>query len=828
VVSERSGPGLRWAWWRLAWRDARAHWVAILAIALVLAIGSGVYTGLGSTGTWRRESNDASFAALAMHDLRVELSPGTFVDEGTLLDAVRSIDVASAVDAAVERLVVPSQVDSSVMASDLAGSAPPVLVPARLVGMSFDAEQPVDAVWIRDGSLPDGGDGLAGILEIKFAEQRGLPPQGRLAVAGAGVVTYTGLGMSPEDFFYEGPEGTVFAQGELAILYVPLATGQALAGRGGQVNDVVLTMADPEARSTVQVQLEEVLDDLGLSATITTREDADAVRVLYEDIDNDQRFWNTLSGLILGAATLAAFNLISRIVEAQRREIGIGMALGVPRRQLAVRPLVIGLQIAVLGTAAGIGVGLMVGSAFGSLMESLLPLPDHRTPFQTGVYARGAALGVAVPLLASALPVWRAVRVEPIEAIRTGHLTATSGRFTDWTRHLRLPGSSLTQMPLRNALRTPRRTLLTALGVASAITALVAVLGLLDSFGRALDQADRELAGADPDRVTVQLDTFYPIDSPVVESIAARPEVAQLDAGLRLPATAVGADDRQLDLLVEVVDFDGAIWTPSRDRLVAGAEESDAPGIVIADKASVDLGIEPGQTVRLRHPAVRPDGTFTLTESEFLVEAIHANPMRAFAFVDAADADVFGLAATTNLLHAYPGADGSPAELQRGIFDLPGVASSQPVARISQAIDEALEQFTGFLYITSAAVLVLALLIAFNATRIAVEERRRDHATMRAFGLPLRSVIAVVIKESVLVGAAATVLGLVFGTVFLGWMLSSLAETTLPDVSIGTYISPTTVVIAAVVGIFAVAAAPVFLIGKLRRMNVPDTLRVME
>ena len=82
----------------------------------------------------------------------------------------------------------------------------------------------------------------------------------------------------------------------------------------------------------------EAVSGLGVSATVSTREDADAVRVLYEDIDNDQRFWNALSALVLLAAALAAFNLINRIVEAQRREIGIGMALGVPRPQLAVRP----------------------------------------------------------------------------------------------------------------------------------------------------------------------------------------------------------------------------------------------------------------------------------------------------------------------------------------------------------------------------------------------------------------------------------------------------------------------------------------------------------
>ena len=47
-------------WWlRWSWRDLRSHWIAVTAIALVLAIGTGVYAGLGSTAEWRRQSNDA-------------------------------------------------------------------------------------------------------------------------------------------------------------------------------------------------------------------------------------------------------------------------------------------------------------------------------------------------------------------------------------------------------------------------------------------------------------------------------------------------------------------------------------------------------------------------------------------------------------------------------------------------------------------------------------------------------------------------------------------------------------------------------------------------
>jgi putative ABC transport system permease protein len=825
MVTKTGRPNGWLGWWlRWSWRDLRSHWIAVTAIALVLAIGTGVYAGLGSTAEWRRQSNDASFAALAMHDLRVTLSPGTFVAQAALLGAIASIDGAASVDAVTERLVVDSQVDTGP-----SGGAESVLVPARLVGMTFGSARPVDDVWVRDGTAPaDDPADRSAVLEAKFADQHDLPVEGTVLVAGRRAVAYTGLGVAPEDFFYEGPEGTIFAAGELAIVYLPLAVAQDISGHDGMVNDAVLVLVDDADRDAIETQLAEAISVLGVSATVSTRDDADAVRVLYEDIDNDQRFWNALSALVLFAAALAAFNLINRIVEAQRREIGIGMALGVPRPQLAIRPMLIGVQVAVLGTIAGLGVGFLVGNAFGNLLESFLPLPDHRTPFQFGVYVQAALLGIAIPIVASALPVWRALRVEPIEAIRTGHLTAKTNRLANWTGRLRLPGSTMTQMPIRNVLRTPRRTMLTAVGVGAAITALVAVLGMLDSFGRTLQQANEEFTKGDADRVVVQLDTFYPTDSPIVAAISDAPAVGHLDPGLRLPATALApAPDADVDLLIEFVDLGDAVWTPTIEQGAATTGGAHA-GILLARKAADDLGARVGDTVTLRHPIRTEAGGFSLTDSQLIVAGIHANPIRTFAFLDLADTARFGLQGVVNLVQAYPADDATRSDVQRAVFGLPGVTSSQPVARISEAIDEALDQFLSFLFVTAGAVLILALLIAFNATRITVEERRREHATMRAFGLPVRTVLGVVVKESVLIGIVSTGIGLVGGVVFLQWMLTSLATTTLPDVGIDVYLSSTTILIAAIVGIASVAATPLLLVRRLRRMNLPGTLRVVE
>ncbi len=808
-----------WLWARWIARDFRHHGPAVIAIGLVVAIGTGVFAGLGSTATWRRESNDESFAALSVHDLEVRLSPGTFTSEGALAAAVRGIDDASALDHVVERLVVDSQIDAS-------SGGDTVLVAARLVGMRIDEPQAVDALWISSGSVPPAGTAGA-ILEAKFADIRGLDSEGTIIVAGDRRLQYTGLGMTPEDFWYEGPEGTVFAEGELAPVYLPLADAQAVVARPDQVNDVVLTLVPGADRDLVEAQLTETFASIGVSATVTNQDEIYAVRVLYDDIENDQLMWNAIAGLVLVAASLAAFNLVSRIVEAQRREIGIGMALGVHPARLAIRPMIVGVEVAVLGTAAGIGVGLWVGQQMESLLVSFLPLPEYRITFQTGIFVRAAVFGLVPPIVASALPVWNAVRVEPIKAIRTGHLAARSSRWTGWTAGVRIPASTKTTMPLRNIVRTPRRTLLTAAGVGAAVTALVGVLGLLDSLGRTVDRAGDELTKGDPERVLVQLDTFHPEDSDVVGAIHDHPASGETAEGLRMPARAVGVaagHEDEIDLVLELLDLDNATWTPT---LVATTETPES-GIVLARKAADDLDVDVGDSITLQHLIRFGPDQYGPAVSELSVTAIHASPIRVFAFMDISQAERFGLSGVVNLIHVNPAPGADRTDVQRAVFTLDGVASSQAVARVSESFDEALAEFVGILAIAGGAVSILAVLISFNATRITMDERRREHATMRAFGLPVRSVMATVIKESVVIGIAATLIGLAAALGFLRWMLQLLATTTLPDLQVDLHLASTTVTAAVMIGTFTVAASPLLLVRKLLKMDIPDTLRVME
>ena len=129
---------------------------------------------------------------------------------------------------------------------------------------------------------------------------------------------------------------------------------------------------------------------------------------------------------------------------------------------------------------------------------------------------------------------------------------------------------------------------------------------------------------------------------------------------------------------------------------------------------------------------------------------------------------------------------------------------------------------------SAAAVLLLALLIAFNSTSINMDERARENATMFAYGLPVGRVLLVSVVESVLIGLLGTTLGVLAGRALLEWLINVLLPSTFPDIGVSVHLAGSTLLMAVAFGVVAVATAPLFTVRRLRRMDIPSTLRVME
>ncbi len=801
-------------WVRWSVRDLRRRWAQVAAIALVIALGTGTYAGLLSTSAWRTASNDASFAATHLHDLRVTLNEGTTVPEGTLARLATRIPHAADITAARERLVVPTQV---------AGPGA-LLVPGEIVGSALGPNAAVDTVTISHGAglvAADDGQPVA-VLEQQFADKNKLPVTGTLGLSGGTAVRYIGRGQSPEYFLVSGRQGATpfLSQKSFAVLFTSLHTAQAMTSSPRRVNDLVLTTR-PGAAAAVRADLDAALAAARppVSAQVTDRRDVDAYRILYDDIKGDEQLWRIVALLVFAGAAFAAFNLTSRIVEAQRREIGIGMALGVPSRLLAVRPLLFGTEVALIGVMLGVAVGWLIGIPLRGVFTTLLPLPVWRTPFQPWTFAQAAALGFALPFLAVAWPVFRAVRVQPVEAIRVGHLAARGGGLARLARRVPLPGRSYHQVPVRNVVRTPRRTALTTVGIAAAITTLVTTMGFLDSFNATLDRSEQDLLRTSPDRVAVSLRSLQPLDSATVATVRSLPQVSTVEPGLVVGATARHAG-HDVELLIEVLGT-AAPWRPT---LVAG---SAAGGIVLARKAAEDLHVTVGDTVAVEHPAVTVSGLRTVT-TPVRVAGLHPNPMRVFAYLDPGAAQMLGLTGLTNLLTVVPAAGVSAAQVQRALLGVPQVASAQPTRTTTAGLRESLQEFLGILQVAAAVTLLLALLIAFNTASIGMDERAREHATMLAFGLPGRTVLGMSVTESGIIGIIATGLGVLGGYYLLAWLAATSIQDVMPEIGVTASLSGSTLALALGLGILTVALAPLLTGRKLRHLDIPSTLRVVE
>ena len=587
------------------------------------------------------------------------------------------------------------------------------------------------------------------------------------------------------------------------------------------MNDAVLTLRPGADRDAIRRQIEAVLGSANppLAASVTTKDDVSSYKVLYRDIANDEQVWRIIALLVLAAAAFAASNLASRLIEAQRREIGIGMALGAPRHLLALRPLLFGTEVAFIGVVLGISVGLLVSIPLRSMFVGLVPLPIWKTPFQPDIFFQAAVLGFVVPLAAVTWPVWRAIRVEPADAIRVGALAARGGWVASLVRFLPPPRKGYRQAPVRNLLRTPRRTVFTALGIAASIATLVVTMGFLDSFNATLDRAQQESLHAAPSRVNVSLRSLDTSEGPAVGAVRRLPEVRSVEAGLLLPTTARNGT-RRVDLVTEVLP-PRSEWVPT---LVRGSLDG---GIVLSEKAAADLQVDVGDKVALQHP-VAASGGLQNTETVVRVSGIQPNPLRMFSYMGPKSARMFRLDGITNVLTVHPAPGFTSEQVRRALLSIPEVASAESAKGVTAGMRTSLDQYVGILQFAALITLLLAFLIAFNTSSISLDERRREHATMLAFGLPVRSVVGLNIVEAAALGALGTILGIGAGLAVLRWMIQTTIPRVMPDLGVTTTLTATTIATTLLLGIGVVAMAPLVTMRRVRNLDIPSTLRLVE
>jgi putative ABC transport system permease protein len=174
-------------------------------------------------------------------------------------------------------------------------------------------------------------------------------------------------------------------------------------------NIVIRTAGDPLSLAREARQVIASVDPSLPVAKMRTMEDVIAAAT------SRPRFLTLVLGmfsiLALGLATVGIYGVISYSVEQRTSEFGIRMALGAEPRRMLLQVIGQGVTLGLIGVGVGIGAAML-------LTRSLEGLLFGVSRFDPSSFVLTAAVLATAAVVASFLPAVRAMRIEPVQALR--------------------------------------------------------------------------------------------------------------------------------------------------------------------------------------------------------------------------------------------------------------------------------------------------------------------------------------------------------------------------------------------------------------------------
>jgi putative ABC transport system permease protein len=202
------------------------------------------------------------------------------------------------------------------------------------------------------------------------------------------------------------------------FLFLTLADAQRRFKRPGQLTHALVRLTDPNQMDTAVAALRSC--DAGLDMNVVP------LTHLFRSIQDLVNTTRALLGAVLLVALLVAgagvSNTVLMAVTERTREIGVLRAVGASPADIFRMIWLETVQVCLAGGVAGVLIAALSAPRVETWLRDRLPFAPSGALVHTEPGVVLACLGGALVLgsVAGLLPAWRAARLSPIEAIRTG------------------------------------------------------------------------------------------------------------------------------------------------------------------------------------------------------------------------------------------------------------------------------------------------------------------------------------------------------------------------------------------------------------------------
>lgn len=683
----------------------------------------------------------------------------------------------------------------------------------RLVSIPESRRPALNDLVIGHGRYiePDHPDEV--LLHEAFAEAHGLHPGDTLWATINGrkrTLRIVGIALSPEYVYAIGPGVLVPDNRRFGVLWMGREALAAAFDLDAAFNDVTLALLPGASSADVIKRLDDLLEAYG-GAGAYDRQDQISDSYLRSELDGNRVAGSIIPPMFLIVAAFLLNHVMSRLIDAEREQIGLLKAFGYRNGAIVWHYLQFALIITAAGIILGYGGGLWVGRSVTEIYAEFYRFPVLYYRPGAAVFAAASLLSLAVATAASTMAVRRAARLQPAVAMQPPAPVDYRGIAAaplSVARLLDMP----TRMVLRHIARWPGRSAVTTTGIAMAVAILVGTLFFFDSMDEMMESYFHRQQRQDATITFVE-----PKPDRAVEALRRLPGVLTAEP-YRTVAARIRLGHRSERTEITGIDEDAALRPPPLAR--PRPPYFTAQRLVLSSELADNLRARPGDRVRLevlqeRRPVL--DIEVAAITEEYIGKAAYMD-RRALNRLMREGAMSSGAYLLLDQTKTAP--------LYRELKDTPQIASimlqSKALNVFRETMAETMYIIIGF-YVAFGS--LIAIGVVYNSARISLSEHARDLATLRVIGYTRHEVSYILLGQLSLLTLLALPVGCLLGY-GLAWMFVQAFHTEVYRIPL--HIEPATYGLAILTVLIAAIASALLVRRRIDRLDLVSVLKTRE
>ena len=584
-------------------------------------------------------------------------------------------------------------------------------------------------------------------IDKRFADGRNLDVGDKVTLKFDGkTVTKTirGIMYSPEYVYYiqEGSLLPDFSQ--VGFAYIP-SKG---ADFDIEYNTIVLDAYEDLKENDFKDDLEETLGQKAFVQYVD-RDNNIGVKALQEEIDQHTMFSVIFPTIFVLVSLLTLVTTMSRVISAQRMQIGTFKAMGYSNKSIILHYLSYGFVLSLAGSILGLIIGpLTIPYLFYPTMSSTYSLPSWGPSWNISFFAV-AALMVVSSVLISYISVKGISDESPAETIRPkAPKMVASGlveRTKIWKRF-----SFNERWNYRDAKRNKTRAFMSVFGVFACAMLVMSAFGMSDSINDVEDWQYNQI---------YNFNTKLILEDNITD--------AQLDHILA-ETDGEGMMEESIELKYKGNKKAGTLTVMNKSeyyRITDGDRnyiDLDPEGIAISDKMAEVLGLEVGDKVRW-HVAGDPKWIDSEITETYTVPYGQGMIMTPKTF-DKEGGDDYNY--STNVIL-------TKKNVNKNYTGVSSITTREDIQNGWNTMTEAMDMMITVL--TTFAIL-LAVVVLYNLGLLSFTEIQRELATLKVLGFNSKSLRRLLLTQNLWFSTIGFILAIPGAYLLLGFMMGSVGD----------------------------------------------------